>query len=204
MAMSEMITLLGEEKKINGVWHTKIQCKCGTVRFSHRYDILKGRIKSCGCLSTKGGHEKKKHGDSGANSEYHNLYRRWVGIKTRCYNKNIKSYNDYGARGIEMCDEWKKSFEIFKEWSLDNGYSKGLSIDRIDNDGDYQPSNCRWVDRKTQGNNKRNNVHITINGQIKSIAEWSEYFDVDIGLVRIRYSRGDRGMRLFRDKSFSK
>ena len=200
MAMSKAITLLGEEKKIRGVWHTKIQCECGTVRFSRRSEILKGRIKSCGCLSRKGGCEKRKHGDSMPSGKYHDIYIRWIGMKSRCYNENNKSYDDYGARGIKVCNEWKESFESFKKWSLNNGYSKELSIDRIDNNGNYDPNNCRWVNRKIQGKNKRNNIYITINGETKGISEWAKHYGFDIELIYTRYNRGDRGMKLFRSK----
>ena len=97
------------------------------------------------------------------------LYRIWVNIKTRCYNAKIPNYNDYGGRGITVCDEWKNDFTTFYNWAMSNGYSDDLTIDRINNDGNYEPSNCRWVDVITQANNKRNNIKVNLNGEIVSL-----------------------------------
>jgi len=83
------------------------------------------------------------------------LYSRWSNIKARCLNKNNKTYENYGRRGISICDEWKNDFMSFYKWAINNGYSEDLTIDRIDNDGNYEPSNCRWADLNTQMQNTR-------------------------------------------------
>ena len=100
------------------------------------------------------------------------LYSIWLNMHTRCYNPNVANYKDYGARGISICKEWINDYIKFREWSLDNGYNKKLSIDRIDFDGNYEPSNCRWADTYVQARNKRNNVNITIRGERKCLKEW--------------------------------
>ena len=86
-------------------------------------------------------------------------------------NYNNKRYNDWGGRGIAVCDEWKDDFMSFYTWAMNNGYKEGLQIDRIDNNGNYEPNNCQWVDRKQQARNRRSNITYTINGETKCIAE---------------------------------
>ena len=95
-------------------------------------------------------------------------------MKGRCYRKSMKRYERYGGRGISVCPEWKDSFETFKEWALSNGYSENLTLDRIDNNGDYCPSNCRWITNKEQQSNKSDNHLITYNGRTQTITQWAE------------------------------
>ena len=101
------------------------------------------------------------------------IYNSWRAMKERCYNKNCKGYKNYGGRGITVCDDWQK-FKNFESWALQNGYENGLSIDRINNDGIYEPSNCRWTSNKVQANNKTTSTKITIGNETKTIAEWAE------------------------------
>ena len=109
------------------------------------------------------------------------LYGIYAGIKSRCYNPNRKKYEIYGGRGIKVCDEWlgRNGYANFRKWALANGYDENApkyqcTIDRIDNDGDYSPENCRWIDCKKQANNRRSNRMITFNGETKTIAQWGE------------------------------
>lgn len=102
------------------------------------------------------------------------LYRIWLQMKNRCYNKRSDRYKDYGGRGIVVCVEWRNSFELFYDWSMSHGYSDELTIDRIDNDGNYEPSNCRWVTIKEQSRNTRNNRSLTLNGETHCLIEWAE------------------------------
>ena len=101
------------------------------------------------------------------------LYGIWVGIKTRCYNPNDKKYAVYGDKGIKMSEEWKNDFTTFAKWSIENGYSETLTIDRIDATGGYNPGNCRWVDMQTQQNNRTNNHRLEYHGESHTIMEWS-------------------------------
>lgn len=100
------------------------------------------------------------------------LYNIWSGMKQRCIDKNYSKFNYYGGRGISVCNDWITNFNNFYNWSIANGYKPGLSIDRINNDGNYSPLNCRWIERGNQNRNKRNNIFITAFGEEKTASEW--------------------------------
>ena len=111
-------------------------------------------------------------------------------MRSRCYNENIPGYGLWGGRGIRVCDEWR-IFQNFMNWAESNGYSDDLTLDRVNNDGDYTPENCRWVTMKEQSLNRRSNAYLTYNGVTKHLSEW----DSDIGAsksgrVRARLNAG--------------
>ena len=111
-------------------------------------------------------------------------------MKTRCYNQRHVGYQWYGGRGISVCPKWRANFESFKKWALENGYNDTLSIDRIDNDGDYSPENCRWVSKSAQNSNKRNNIILEINGESLHVSAWSRKSGVKCSTIRERLKRG--------------
>lgn len=117
------------------------------------------------------------------------LYRVWCGMKERCSNPNNKSFERYGDRGINVCDEWMK-FEPFMNWSLSNGYGEGLTIDRINNDRGYSPDNCRWVDYKTQNRNYSRNHIIEFNGETHCISDWSDITGINRATILWRLKAG--------------
>lgn len=121
--------------------------------------------------------DNSKRGTHRMSTEQPKLYEVWLTMKNRCENPNRPKYKDYGARGIVVCEEWHNA-ENFCKWALENGYEEGLQIDRIDNEGNYEPSNCRWVTPKDNSRNRRNTVYLTINGETKCVAEWCEELDV--------------------------
>lgn len=125
-----------------------------------------------------------KHGLKGTR-----VFRIWSNMKTRCNNPNSNYYKRYGGRGIKVCDEWN-DFQVFYDWAMSNGYNDNLSIDRINNNGNYEPSNCRWVDMKTQGRNRCSNHLIIINGETKTIEEWCVQYNINRHTVQDRLKRG--------------
>lgn len=111
-------------------------------------------------------------------------------MKARCYNATHDRYKDYGARGIVVCDEWLNDFTVFYDWAMNNGYKENLTIDRIDVNGNYEPSNCRWVTSKEQQRNTRYNRNYTINGKTHCITEWCEILGINRNMVYTRINRG--------------
>lgn len=120
----------------------------------------------------------------------HPLYRIHSDIKTRCYNKNSTAYHYYGGRGIIMCHDWLNDFKSFYDWAMANGYKRGLTIDRKDNDGSYSPSNCRWLTMKEQCRNRRSNIFITYKGETKIKSEWAIQYGIKQKSFDSRIKRG--------------
>lgn len=147
------------------------KCECGNFCEVTTNKLKSGHTKSCGCLRRK---SKTKYDKN--NPNHKRLYGIWKGIKTRCFNQNSTEYFDYGGRGITMCDEWRNSFQSFYDWSIENGYVNNLTIDRKDTNGNYEPSNCRWVTMKVQSNNTRKNLLFQINGKTLTMANISEEY----------------------------
>ena len=160
------------------------RCNCGKVVKVKDCNLKQGFTKSCGCLAD----EIRKRGKHYASDT--RLYSIWTGMKTRCYNPNCKSYKDYGSRGIILCSEWKDNFEAFYKWSLSNRYSDELTIDRINPNGNYEPSNCRWVEKSYQNRNKKCSHFITINDQTKLLVDWCREYKISPSTVINRLKAG--------------
>ena len=118
------------------------------------------------------------------------LFSIWTNMHTRCHNKNNAKYKNYGARGIRICSEWEKDFMSFYDWSMENGYDDELTIDRVNNDGDYEPSNCRWVTQKIQQNNRTSNRLITHNGKTQTMQQWAIEKGIKYTTLRMRIEYG--------------
>ena len=122
-------------------------------------------------------------------------YSTYGSMMSRCYNPKTANYYLYGGRGIKVCDEWH-NVEAFAKWAKESGYQKGLTIDRINVDGDYEPSNCRWATKKEQANNRRNTIYVTIDGITKTLTEWAEFSGINRNTINRRYHKGVRGVML--------
>lgn len=154
------------------------QCVCGTVKECRYRFITSGHTTSCGCILQTHGLYK------------HPLYKTWLSMKERCYNHNHAHYKDYGGRGIKICDAWKDNAKSFIEWCEANGWRRGLQVDRRENDGHYEPNNCRISTRMANMRNRRNTVKAVIDGIERPLAEWAEIYTIDITLVRNRMRIG--------------
>lgn len=168
------------------------RCVCGVHKEILMAPVIYGKTLSCGCLlselattrSTKHGYYK------------HPLYRVWAKIKSRCYDRSAKEYINYGGRGVTMCDEWRDNPKSFVEWGTENGYAKGLDIDKDilpKSQGrsgmEYSPENCIFVSRKTNLRNRRNNVFLEYKGERLTVGEWAERLSIRPNLLYSRLKR---------------
>lgn len=159
------------------------ECDCGNRHITKLHDVLFGKVKSCGCYRTEKTIERStKHGDASKR-----LYAIYIGMKKRCYVSNDDAYKYYGGRGIKICDEWLENYLNFKSWALDNGYTEELTIDRINVNGNYEPSNCRWATIEEQANNKTDSVYIDYNGKSQTLRQWCDEFNLDYRLMVERF-----------------
>jgi hypothetical protein len=154
--------------------YAKARCICGEVIQTRYNSIKSGHTTSCGCYNRDVLRLQKNGLIHGLTRTP--LYSVWAGMKRRCYNPNDKFYSEYGGRGITVCDAWLHSPEVFVAWGQSNGYSKGLHIDRIDNDKGYSPDNCRFVTPTVNVRNRRVVPLYEYNGESKSLAEWGEMY----------------------------
>ena len=171
----------------NGNYKWLCKCDCGNEKEIEKSSLIAGLTKSCGCLHNEG--NRKTHG-----GKHTRLYHIWLNMKARCYNNNTKEYKYYGGRGITVCDEWKNDFKNFRDWSFDNGYMENVkrnecTIDRIDYNGNYEPSNCRWVDQKIQNRNSRHNKLITYNNETHCMSEWAEILNISYSCLKRRFRK---------------
>lgn len=168
------------------------QCDCGNLTIVEMRDLLGRHVVCCG-----------RHRNANSKSRKPTrLYNVWCGMNQRCSDKKHRAYNNYGGRGIKVCDEWKGrgGFWRFCEWAYSNGYDENAkrgdcSIDRIDNNGDYSPSNCRFASIKIQSNNKRNTLKYEVDGVEKPLSEWCEDYGVEYNWLYYRVKKGDKNIK---------
>lgn len=164
------------------------RCDCGNEIVVRGNSLRQGDTVSCGCV-------KKEH--ARALAEFHithgrsksRIYHIWFSMKSRCHKVKAPDYSRYGGRGIIVCDEWRNSFQAFYDWAIANGYQEDLSIDRINNNGNYCPENCRWVDSNVQNNNTNRNHYVTYNGETLTIAQWSKKCGISKNTLHSRLTR---------------
>ena len=171
----------------------RCRCDCGSDCIVASTHLRSGHTQSCGCRKrdvakmTMTRIAKNRETDGRTKTR---LFGIWASMKARCHNHNNRAYPQYGGRGISVCDEWRCNFTSFRDWAMSHGYQENLSIDRIDNNGDYSPRNCRWGDRVVQQNNTRRNRNITFQGKTLTMAEWSRDVGISWHVIWNRLNRG--------------
>lgn len=177
------LTVLSVDRTLNKKLRYKCRCDCGKETFVFPMNLKRGNTTSCGCIRTKKLVSRNKvHGEKKTK-----LYGVWCAMRSRCNNQNNAEYYRYGGRGISCCDEWS-NFVPFKEWAMQNNYQEGLSIDRIDNNGNYCPENCKWSSRYEQANNTSTNVFVKYNNQVNTLSNWAK-------ILKLNYKRLHRAYR---------
>lgn len=172
--------VVGYSHSVNGAcW--KCLCKCGATRIIKGSTLRTGYRKSCGCLVV--------NGTATHRMSHTRLYRTYIGMKDRCYRENSKDYKYYGGRGIKICRGWRR-VDAFLKWAVASGYKDGLSIERIDPNGDYSPSNCTWVPMSDQGKNRRCVHRYQYQGELLTLSTISRRFGVNVETLRSRLKRG--------------
>lgn len=167
--------------------HTYVLCKCdcGNTKVVRASCLVQGTTKSCGCLEKELKIKNStKHGFFGTR-----IYNIWAGMKRRCYDPRVEQYKNYGGRGISYCKEWE-DFKGFCEWAMANGYKEGLTIDRINVNGDYEPNNCRWISQSKQSRNTRRNKILKYKGQEHCAIEWAEILGLNYNTLLTHLRKG--------------
>lgn len=179
------LTILEDLGNPKGIRRVLAKCECGSLK-EYAVGHLKGRkIVSCGCKIRE--ETTKRNTTHGLYS--HPLNTVWKGMKDRCYYEGNVGHEYYGGKGIKMCDEWKDSFENFYNWAINNGYKKGLVIDRKFNDKDYCPENCRFITYLQSARNMTSNRNIEMNGVTHCVTEWCELYGIDRYIVSDRINK---------------
>lgn len=190
------LTVVEKANNMYGRVSWKCVCDCGGIKIATSSNLKRGLVSSCGCkIKENRVPEYAPHSHKHKMSKSR-IYDLWCGMKTRCYDKSHPSYPAYGERGIKVCDEWlgDDGAENFIKWAYSTGYDENApfgecTIDRIDVNGDYSPSNCRWCNVKEQANNRRSNIKIEYKGETKTLMEWCEQYGKSYKLVYQRIKR---------------
>lgn len=176
--------VLKRDDNLNGKPGWLCRCECGTIRVVSGSNLRMGASCNCGCVrSEKIEARNTTHGRSETR-----LYKIWCGVKERTANPKNPAYKWYGERGVSMCDEWQ-DFTEFEKWADRSGYASHLSLDRINNSGNYEPNNCRWATPKQQANNTRKNNLLTYNGETHTVSEWARITGIGRSTISNRVNR---------------
>ena len=169
------LTVIGKSEKINKAYYALCKCDCGNEKKIQTQQLLKGSSKTCGLCNKKIPKRLKTI---------------FLAMKRRCLNEKSEAYKDYGGKGVKIYKEWLENRRSVYSWALENGYDDNLSIDRINVNGNYEPSNCRWATITDQANNKRNNLFLTHGNEKKTFSQWCEIYKINRSTAQYRYKKG--------------
>jgi hypothetical protein len=175
-----------DNSKVGTYWIC--QCDCGTVKSVPGSNLVKGLANSCGCLQRERAAKAATTHGFAPSKKKPSEYTTWRSMRNRCERPACVAYRDYGGRGIKVCERWKLFVNFLEDMGLKP--TPKHTLDRIDNDGDYSPENCRWVTREANGRNKRNNWQVTFIGETKPLAEWCDQFNLPYNRTYGRLRRG--------------
>lgn len=178
-------TIINQGKSPSGRFGYLCRCVCGTEKWVQTGSLRNGESKSCGCMTGRILSEQRtKHGKS-----RERIYKIWYSMMRRCNTPSSSEYHNYGGRGISVCDSWH-DFTSFYEWAIQSGYLPLMTLDRIDNNGNYCPENCRWVDMKSQSNNRRTNLLIEYDGRTQTATQWADELGISRQTLLYRLKSG--------------
>lgn len=175
----KVLSYAGKDKQGSALWLCR--CECGKTKVIIGKDLRNGHTKSCGCYQK----ERVSITNRTHNQTNTRLYRTWRHMKDRCFYPKSDRYKNYGARGITVCNEWL-NFENFYNWAINNGYKENLTLERRNNNGNYEPKNCCWILMKEQAKNKQNSKKYTYKNETKILSDWIRFFNTTEGKIRYR------------------
>ena len=189
-----VISFAGHKNKNNNrYWLCECDCENKTRKEIAENHLINGNTKSCGCLSSVVTiRMNKERAFKHKYIYYKEIYCTYDSMRKRCYNEKHDSYKRYGGRGITICDEWLNDFMKFYNWAIENDYKEGLTIERIDYDGNYEPTNCKWATWEEQSYNKSNTLYIEVDSEMKTVKQWSDETGIPQHIIYQRYARYKR------------
>lgn len=173
-----------ENKNKRTYW--KCLCDCGNIKEILGTHLVQGKTKSCGCYNSEKASQSCKNRTIIPNKRIMYI---WQSMKQRCYKEDSISYKNYGAKGIKICNEWLNNPKVFYDWAINNGYEERLTIDRINNNGDYEPNNCRWTDWETQMRNTKHNIIINYQGETNCVKYFIDKYKLNQFAIYSRLKR---------------
>lgn len=180
----DLLCIRFKGKNERGAFLYLCRCACGNDTLAMKTDLVSGKKKSCGC-----GQGKRSHGLSRENGRKRPLHSVWIAMRQRCMNPGDRNFKRYGGRGIRVCPQWNE-YKAFHEWAMANGYKVGLTIERINNDGNYCPDNCTWIPQSRQPRNSNGVQFLVYDGQSRTYGEWGKIYGIDRTTLKDRIKRG--------------